>query len=98
MDSTGLLLLTNDGALANRLTHPRYGVTKTYRAELRRPPSDSDLHRLASGVELEDGMTAPAESRSAGITVSATRRSSSVHVSSIPSVSARPRSKGTAGS
>lgn len=66
VDSTGLLLLTNDGALANRLTHPRYGVTKTYRAELRRPPSDSDLHRLASGVELEDGMTAPAESRRLG--------------------------------
>lgn len=60
-DSTGLLLLTNDGELANRLTHPRYGVSKTYRVELRRPPSDADLRRLASGVELEDGLTAPAE-------------------------------------
>jgi 23S rRNA pseudouridine2605 synthase len=60
-DSTGLLLLTNDGELANRLTHPRYGVSKTYRVELRRPPSDADLRRLASGVELEDGPTAPAE-------------------------------------
>lgn len=62
-DSTGLLLLTNDGGLANRLTHPRYGVAKAYRAELRRPPSDADLRRLARGVELEDGPTAPAEVR-----------------------------------
>lgn len=60
-DSTGLLLLTNDGELANRLTHPRYEVTKAYRAELQRPPSDADLRRLATGVELEDGPTAPAE-------------------------------------
>jgi 23S rRNA pseudouridine2605 synthase len=60
-ESTGLLLLTNDGELANRLTHPRYGVRKAYRAELRRPPSDADLGRLQRGVELEDGMTAPAE-------------------------------------
>lgn len=59
-DSTGLLLLTNDGELANRLTHPRYEVAKAYRVELRRPPSDADLRRLASGVELEDGPTAPA--------------------------------------
>jgi 23S rRNA pseudouridine2605 synthase len=65
-DSTGLLLLTNDGALANRLTHPRYGIAKAYRAKLRRPPSDADLRRLASGVELEDGMTAPAELRRLG--------------------------------
>jgi 23S rRNA pseudouridine2605 synthase len=59
-DSTGLLLLTNDGELANRLTHPRYEVPKAYRVGLRRPPSDADLRRLASGVELEDGITAPA--------------------------------------
>jgi 23S rRNA pseudouridine2605 synthase len=65
-DSTGLLLLTNDGELANRLTHPRYGVSKTYRVELRRPPSDGDLRRLASGVGLEDGPTAPAEVRRLG--------------------------------
>ena len=62
-DSTGLLLLTNDGELANRLTHPRYGVAKAYRAQLGRPPSDADLRRLAHGVELEDGPTAPAEVR-----------------------------------
>lgn len=60
-DSTGLLLLTNDGELANRLTHPRYEVEKAYRARLERPPSDADLRALASGVELEDGPTAPAE-------------------------------------
>jgi 23S rRNA pseudouridine2605 synthase len=60
-DSTGLLLLTNDGELANRLTHPRYEVPKAYRVLLRRPPSDAELRRLATGVELEDGVTAPAE-------------------------------------
>jgi 23S rRNA pseudouridine2605 synthase len=60
-DSTGLLLLTNDGALANTLTHPRYEVPKAYRVELRRPPKDEDLRRLAEGVRLEDGPTAPAE-------------------------------------
>ena len=62
-DSTGLLLLTNDGELANRLTHPRYEVPKAYRVELRRPPSDGDLRKLERGVELEDGMTAPAKVR-----------------------------------
>jgi 23S rRNA pseudouridine2605 synthase len=60
-DSTGLILLTNDGELANRLTHPRYQVPKSYRALLRRPPSDAELRSLATGVELEDGATAPAE-------------------------------------
>jgi len=65
-DSTGLILLTNDGELANRLTHPRYEVPKAYRAKLKRPPSDADLRRLARGVELEDGPTAPAEVRRLG--------------------------------
>jgi 23S rRNA pseudouridine2605 synthase len=60
-ESTGLLLLTNDGELANRLTHPRYGVAKVYRARLGKPPSDRDLERLRRGVELEDGPTAAAE-------------------------------------
>src|SRR6476660_1245205 len=60
-DSTGLILLTNDGELANRLTHPRYGVQKTYLLELARPPSEPDLDRLRKGVRLEDGPTAPAE-------------------------------------
>jgi 23S rRNA pseudouridine2605 synthase len=65
-DSTGLLLLTNDGELANRLTHPRYEVAKTYRVRLRRAPSESEIERLRRGVELEDGPTAPAEVRRAG--------------------------------
>jgi 23S rRNA pseudouridine2605 synthase len=60
-DSTGLILLTNDGELANRLTHPRYGVPKAYRVRLSRPPSDAELDRLRQGVRLEDGPTAPAE-------------------------------------
>jgi 23S rRNA pseudouridine2605 synthase len=65
-DSTGLLLLTNDGELANTLTHPRYEVPKAYRVQLSRPPSEADLRRLASGVELDDGVTAPAEVRRLG--------------------------------
>ncbi|HEY2477454.1 MAG TPA: pseudouridine synthase [Solirubrobacterales bacterium] len=65
-DSTGLLLLTNDGALANRLTHPRYEVPKTYRARLARPPRERELARLRRGVDLEDGPTAPAEVRQVG--------------------------------
>ena len=66
VDSSGLLLLTNDGELANRLTHPRYEVPKAYRVELRRPPSEADLRQLARGVELDDGPTAPAEVRRLG--------------------------------
>jgi 23S rRNA pseudouridine2605 synthase len=62
-DSTGLLLLTNDGELANRLTHPRYEVPKTYRARLKAPIGDRDLERLRGGVGLEDGPTAPAKVR-----------------------------------
>jgi 23S rRNA pseudouridine2605 synthase len=60
-DSTGLILLTNDGELANRLTHPRYGVPKTYLVRLALPPAEGDLDRLREGVRLEDGPTAPAE-------------------------------------
>jgi 23S rRNA pseudouridine2605 synthase len=63
-DSTGLILLTNDGALAHRLTHPRFGVPKVYRARVARPPvRAAALHALREGVELEDGRTAPAEVR-----------------------------------
>ena len=65
-DSTGLLLLTNDGELANRLTHPRYGVAKTYRAHLRAPLGDRQLDRLRGGVELDDGPTSPTEVRRLG--------------------------------
>jgi 23S rRNA pseudouridine2605 synthase len=59
-DSTGLILLTNDGELANRLTHPRYGLERTYRVRLRRPATDPQLRLLRRGVELEDGRTAGA--------------------------------------
>ncbi len=63
-DTTGLILLTNDGALAERLTHPRYGVKKTYRASVVPPEvGDQALDRLRGGVELEDGMTYPAQVR-----------------------------------
>jgi 23S rRNA pseudouridine2605 synthase len=65
-DSSGLILLTNHGDLANRLTHPRYGVPRTYRVRLRRSPTDRDLARLRRGVELEDGRTAPARVRRRG--------------------------------
>lgn len=65
-DSTGLLLLTNDGALANRLTHPRYEVPKTYRARLAKPPGERELARLREGVRLEDGPTAPARVKKVG--------------------------------
>jgi len=54
-DSRGLILLSTDGELAHHLTHPRFGVTKCYRAVLDREVSDSDLSRLLAGVELEDG-------------------------------------------
>ena len=60
LTTTGLLLLTNDGDLAARLTHPRYGVAKTYRALVQGPVSEAEAARLAAGVELEDGPTAPA--------------------------------------
>ncbi|HEX5988748.1 MAG TPA: pseudouridine synthase [Solirubrobacterales bacterium] len=65
-DTTGLLLLTNDGELANRLTHPRYEIPKTYRARLGAPIADRDLERLRRGVELDDGPTGPAEVRRLG--------------------------------
>jgi 23S rRNA pseudouridine2605 synthase len=60
VDSSGLLLLTNDGELANRLMHPRFEVDKTYRANVQGAVSERTLERLRSGVELEDGRTAPA--------------------------------------
>jgi 23S rRNA pseudouridine2605 synthase len=59
-DTTGALLLTNDGQLAHRLMHPRYEVDKVYEVEVEGEPSDQTLEQLASGVELEDGRTAPA--------------------------------------
>jgi 23S rRNA pseudouridine2605 synthase len=65
-DTTGALLLTNDGALAHRLAHPRYEVDKAYEAEVEGSPSDDALRQLAEGVQLEDGPTAPAEARRLG--------------------------------
>jgi 23S rRNA pseudouridine2605 synthase len=66
-DSTGLILLTNDGELANALTHPRYEVPKTYRVRVARAPvSDRAVRRLREGVQLEDGLTAPARVRREG--------------------------------
>ena len=62
-ESTGLILITNDGELANRLTHPRYEVPRTYRARLRRAPTEAELRRLREGVALDDGPTAPAKVR-----------------------------------
>jgi 23S rRNA pseudouridine2605 synthase len=62
-DTTGALLLTNDGPLAHRLAHPRYGVGKVYEVEVEGRPDDEALRALAEGVELEDGVTAPATVR-----------------------------------
>ena len=66
VDTTGVLLLTNDGQLAHRLAHPRYGVEKTYVAEVERDPDEDALRRLREGIELEDGWTAPAGARRLG--------------------------------
>jgi 23S rRNA pseudouridine2605 synthase len=65
-DTTGALLLTNDGELAHRLAPPRYGVEKTYEVEVEGEPSEAVLRTLAEGVDLEDGRTAPARARRLG--------------------------------
>ncbi|HKY24563.1 MAG TPA: pseudouridine synthase [Gaiella sp.] len=65
-DTTGVLLLTNDGELAHRLAHPRYRVEKEYQAEVEGEPDEAAVRALAEGVELEDGPTAPARVRSLG--------------------------------
>jgi 23S rRNA pseudouridine2605 synthase len=62
-DSSGLILLTNDGELANRLTHPRYEISKTYLARVRGRVGERALRALREGVQLEDGRTAPARAR-----------------------------------
>lgn len=61
VDTTGLIILTNDGVLANHLMHPRYGVPKTYVARVRGKVSRRALASLRQGIELDDGLTAPAE-------------------------------------
>ncbi len=63
VDTTGLIILTNDGVLANRLMHPRYGVPKTYVARVRGKVSRRALGTLRQGVDLEDGLTSPADVR-----------------------------------
>jgi 23S rRNA pseudouridine2605 synthase len=65
-DTTGALLLTNDGPLAHRLAHPRYGVKKVYEVDVEGEPDDEALRQLAAGIELDDGPTAPAEVRRLG--------------------------------
>ncbi len=63
-ETTGLIVLTNDGELANRLMHPRYGVPRTYLAHVERGPvPEHALRRLREGVELDDGLTLPAKVR-----------------------------------
>ena len=66
VDTTGALLLTNDGPLAHRLAHPRYGVEKTYEVEVEGDPDERALERLRDGVDLDDGRTAPAKARRLG--------------------------------
>ena len=65
-DTTGALLLTNDGALAHRLAHPRYGVEKVYVADVEGAPPEDAIRRLSEGLELDDGPTAPAQVRRLG--------------------------------
>jgi 23S rRNA pseudouridine2605 synthase len=65
-DTTGALLLTNDGPLSHRLAHPRYGVEKVYEVEVEGAPEAAALQQLAEGVELDDGRTAPAKARLLG--------------------------------
>jgi 23S rRNA pseudouridine2605 synthase len=65
-DTTGALLLTNDGELAHRLMHPRYETDKVYEVEVEGEPDDAALRRLADGVRLDDGLTAPANVRRLG--------------------------------
>jgi 23S rRNA pseudouridine2605 synthase len=62
-DTTGLLLMTDDGALSFRLTHPRYGVEKRYVAVVEGRPTKSDLNSLRRGINLDDGPTRPAKVR-----------------------------------
>ena len=61
LNSEGLLLLTNDGDLTNSLIHPRYEVSKTYRAKISGDLTEEKLDKLRAGIELDDGLTAPAE-------------------------------------
>jgi 23S rRNA pseudouridine2605 synthase len=66
IDTSGVILLTNDGDLAHRLAHPRYGVEKTYVADVEGDLAPAEVAALAAGVELDDGLTAPARARQLG--------------------------------
>ncbi len=63
IDTEGLLLITNDGELAYRLTHPRFQVPRTYRALVRGVPTENEIRQLRSGVIIEGNLTAPARVR-----------------------------------
>ena len=65
-DTTGALLLTNDGPLAHRLAHPRYGVEKVYEVDVEGDPNGDQLRQLGEGLQLDDGRTAPARARRLG--------------------------------
>jgi 23S rRNA pseudouridine2605 synthase len=65
-DTTGALLLTNDGELAHRLAHPRYEIDKVYEVEVEGEPSEEALRRLVTGVQIDDSLTAPAQVRRLG--------------------------------
>ena len=63
LDAEGVLLLTNDGELANKLIHPRYKIPKKYLVKVSNVPDDKDIAKLKKGIYLEDGRTLPAEAR-----------------------------------
>jgi len=65
-DTTGALLLTNDGELAHRLAHPRYEIDKVYEVEVEGEPSEEALRRLVTGIQIDDSLTAPAQVRRLG--------------------------------
>jgi 23S rRNA pseudouridine2605 synthase len=65
-DTTGALLLTNDGELAHRLAHPRYEIDKVYEVEVEGEPSEEALQRLVTGIQIDDSLTAPAQVRRLG--------------------------------
>lgn len=66
VDTEGLLLLTNDGPMTQRLTHPSHGIEKEYLVQIQRQPTPGTLRRLREGIELDDGLTAPARVASPG--------------------------------
>ncbi len=78
-DTSGLLVLTNDGTLAQLLTHPRHGVDKTYLAEVAGDPTRAQIRQLRDGLVLDDGLTAPARVRVVGARGDATALEVTIH-------------------